>query len=258
MEDIYQRVAKASGFMKITMGVVNNATWAVCLDAFDHAKQCQGYQHAAKHATKEAIQAWKSYEGRLLSPTGVSLFHLSDFGDEIRERYGRISDRDYYELWTYIGFAAYGETKPLIMSLWNKHRLNMVHRNIQYAAHLAWMKTAISCLEICGEVYRMNLDVVQDEFGVKKSLSERIYGGLETSDILKRMRKALGLLEPATDYELTSLERKNTELGERQLYEAWTDDRLLSKVTLASVKDNAECFASAKIHRRIMMNLAKE
>lgn len=69
-------------------------------------------------------------------------------------------------------------------------------------------------------------------------------------------RKALMMLSPESQYELSSLERRNIELGLTQLCEAWLDPSLLYNSTMQSVEDYKEIFRTAGEHKKTLREIA--
>lgn len=113
-KDLAQRMAKASGIVKLICGVGNNAAWLVVLDGYDHARKCKAYKHEVKRAFKMAIEEWHHYEARLVYAKENRMFHLDDLGEKARKTFGDISDREYYDFWSSVGGPAYEKTRPLI------------------------------------------------------------------------------------------------------------------------------------------------
>ncbi len=257
MDTLEERLAKAAGYVKLTTGVANNAAWVVALTAYDHAKLCRRYAREVKKAFSEAVKEWHNYERRLLSPVGPRMFHLEDFDAKTRERYGNITDREYYEAWASIGFFAYKKTQPWITSLWNKHRLSLLQHHVEDAEHVAWVLTALSALYLAQQIYQHTMKHVVSDFLITRMTAERVFLQFSLAAVLKRWQRALLLLAPEYNYTLESTERKNIENGLRQLCEAWTDMELLCEVTIMSVEDNEEVFKDAKTHRKVLRQLKK-
>ena len=116
----------SAAVVKLVCGVGNNAAWVVMMEGYDHAKRCKGIRRGVKggHLVgwyfKRAINDFNDYERHLLRAQENRMFHLADMSEDVRRKYGDISDDEYYEFWKGVGAVAYGKTKPMVTSLWNE------------------------------------------------------------------------------------------------------------------------------------------
>ena len=268
-EEYIRCMAAASGFVKLVCGVANNAAWLVVLDGLDHAKQCKRYRHDVKRAFKQAIEYFHEYERTLLYARENRMFHVPDMGEKARKTYGDITDREYYDFWASLGASAYTKTRPLITSLWNKHRLSLQAHGVQDAKHVAWVLTAAAALELAVQLYEKAIDQSIEFYGLPRKILVDVFGQFSLAKMTEAWRRALNMLSPDSKFDLGSTERKNIEHGLTQLCEAWLDPSLQWKSTLQSVEDYEEVFRTKgyqkktideikSIHDKIMDNLEND
>lgn len=251
-----QKMAKAAGVVKLICGVANNAAWMVVLDGYDKARRCQRYRHEVKRAFKMAIEAWHDYERNLIYARENRMFHLADMSEQSRKTYGDITDREYYDFWASVGGPAYQKTHPLITSLWNKHRLSLLNHGVDDAANVAWVLTAQATLELAEQLYEKAIIECKRGYQLPERLLRNVFSQFSLKHVSEAWRKALMLLAPDSQYELSSLERRNIELGLTQLCEAWLDPSLLYNSTMQSVEDYKEIFRTKGEHKKAMREIA--
>ena len=258
MEALAAKMARASGVVKLFCGVANNAAWLVVLDGYDHARQCRNYRHAVKHAFKDAIQSYHDYENRLIYATENRMFHVADLGERVRKMYGEdITDRQYYDFWSSVGGPAYEKTRPLITSLWNKHRLSLLNHGVKDAEHVAWVLTALAALGLACQLYEKAISECKRGYQLPERLMRFVFNQFSLKPVEERWRRALIMLAPDAGFKLDSVERKNIAHGLTQLCEAWIDPSLLYNSTMKSVEDYDEIFRTRGYQQKAMREIAE-
>ena len=185
------------------------------------------------------------------------MFHVDDLGEKARKTFGKITDRQYYDFWASVGGPAYSETRPLITSLWNKHRLSLLNHGVKDADHVAWVLTAQAALELARQLYEKALDECMKGFGLPRDILRKVFGQFSPAPIENRWRRALLLLAPDSNFPLESTERKNIEHGLTQLCEAWMNPTILYNSTMTSVEDYEELFATKGYQKKAMREIAE-
>lgn len=256
-EKLVQKLVKAAALVKLICGAGNNAAWAVTLDGYDHARRCKNYGYKVKQAFRQAIKEWHDYEHRLIYANENRMFHLADMTPEVRKMYGNISDREYYEFWASVGSSAYIKTRPLLNSLWNKHRLSLEHHGVKDAEHVAWVITAAASLDIAVQLYRRAIDQCVIEMQLPRNIVNRIFGQFDISRVADAWRRAILMLAPDSEYPLESLEKKNIEHGLTQLCDAWLSPDILYQSTMQSVEDYDEIFATHGYQKKAIGEIKK-
>lgn len=249
-------MAKAAGMIKLICGVANNVSWLIVLDAYDHAKRCRRYRHEVKKAFKLAIEEWHKYERQLIYATTNRMFHVADLAPESRKPYGDISDRQYYDFWASIGGPAYTKTKPLITSLWNKHRLSLEQHGVPDAEHIAWMLTASTAMQIATYLLDTTIKRVAADHHLPIKIANDMFRQFSVEPMLKAWGRALLLLEPM-EYKLDPLEERNIQMGIDQLAEAWTEPSLLYDSVLVSCEDYDEVFRTKGFQKKAIREIAE-
>jgi hypothetical protein len=266
-------MAKAAGVVKLIWGVGNNAAWQVVLHALTeincnkidptdpegnrHLPPHPRYRHEVKQAFKRAIDAFHDYERQLICATQNRMFHMADNTERIRKMYGDITDRQYYEFWASIGAPAFSKTKPLITSLWNKHRLSLLNHGVSEADKVAWVLTAMAALELAGQLYEKAIRECVNVYKLPESVMRGVFGQFSMNKITELLRRALMMLAPEAEFELEPTEKRNIEMGLTQLCEAWIDPALLYDSTMESVEDYDEVFRTRGYQKKALREIAE-
>jgi hypothetical protein len=257
-EETARRMAQSAAVVKLICGVANNAAWMVVLDAHDHAKKCRGYRHGVKHLFKQSIEGLKDYERRLLYAEENRMFHLADMSEKVRKKYGDISDREYYDFWASMGGAAYGRTRPLLTSLWNKYRLSLLREGVPEAEHVAWVMVGMAALELAVAMYGRAIDECVNGYQLPRRMVEHVFGQFSLAHVSALWRKALLALCPGTEsIKPTPLDERNIEMGLEQLTEAWINPSLLYSSTMDTVEEFGEIFRTKGEQRKSMREIAE-
>lgn len=255
--ELTRKMAKAAGEVKLICGVANNAAWLVVLDGYDQARRCQRYRQEVKRAFKAAIEAYHDYERRLVYATKNRMFHVADLSEKTRKIYGDITDRQYYDFWASVGGPAYQKTRPLITSLWNKHRLSLMNHHVKDADKVAWVITAQAALELAEQLYEKAIRECVDGYGLPERIVRDVFGQFSLKPVSERWRRALLMLAPDTKFELEPTEKRNIEMGLTQLCEAWLDPTLLYNSTMESVEDYDEVFRTKGFQKKALSEIAQ-
>lgn len=257
-EELVRLVGNASSVVKLVTGIGNNAAWLVALDGLDHARKCKRFKGKVRHLFNRVTQMFHDYEMRLLYADTNRMFRLQDMSPEVRKKYGNITDRQYYEMWTATGVEAYTRTRPLQTSLWNKYRLSLLKHNVKDAEHVAWVMTAMAALKLAERLYNEAIRDCERDMHLQHSLLVRIFGQFSFTPICKAWRNALMALAPDTDgYELDEIESRNIDNGLQQLTEEWLDTDLMFDSTMAAVEEYGEVFRTKGEQKKAMREIAK-
>ena len=264
-EQLQTALGNSAQEVKLICGVGNNAAWNVMMDAYDHAKQCRRFNQSVKGGRvsnyfKRAIQDFKDYERNLLRCSVNRMFHLADMSEEIRRKYGDITDDEFYEFWKGIGAIAHQKTKPLITSLWNKYRLSLINHHVDddTAEHIAWVMTAQACIDLAGIMYDYAMKECETGHKVPRKILDHVFGQFSLKRVSRSWWRAMMALEPRLEtITLSDTDEKNIEHGLRQLNEAWTDPSLLYDATSGAVEDYEEIFATSGQAKKALREIAE-
>jgi hypothetical protein len=262
-QELQRAIGNAAAVTKLVTGVGNNAAWLVMLDGYDAARRCRGFKRSMKggHMVgwyfKHAVNLFHDYERNLLRASTNRMFHLADMNENVRRKYGDITDDEYYEFWKGVGAVAYAKTKPMITSLWNKYRLSLVSHNIKDAEHIAWVMTAQAALDLAGAMYESAMKECETGYGLPRRLLNQVFGQFSLRQVSNAWMKALILLTPETEpLKLDTVEEKNIDLGLQQLMEAWMEPELLYSSTSGAVEDYEEILATKGFKKKVLREIA--
>jgi hypothetical protein len=263
-EEIVKAVSNAAAIFKLVCGVGNNAAWLAMMDGYDQAKRCKAFRRSLKggHMVgwyfKKAVNDFKDYERQLLTTEKNRMFHVADMTEDVRRKYGDISDAQYYEFWKGVGGVAYAKTKPHITSLWNKYRVSLIKHNVKDAEHVAWVMTAQAAIDLSLAMYESAMKECEKGMNLHRKLLDGIFGQFSLKTVSKDWMRALMLLAPETDdYQLDSTEERNIDLGLQQLMEAWLDPELLYSSASGAVDDYEEIFATKGFVKKVQREIAE-
>ena len=263
-EEIVKAVSNAAAIFKLVCGVGNNAAWLAMMDGYDHAKRCKAFRRSCKggHMVgwyfKKAVNDFKDYERQLLTTGKNRMFHVADMTEDVRRKYGDISDAEYYEFWKGVGGVAYAKTQPHITSLWNKYRVSLVKHDVKDAEHVAWVMTAQAAIDLSLAMYESAIKECETGMNLHRKLLDGIFGQFSLKTVSKDWMRALMLLAPETDnYQLDSTEERNIDLGLQQLMEAWLDPELLYSSASGAVDDYEEIFATKGFVKKVQREIAE-
>ena len=255
LEEVVQLLPSVSGTVKLVCGVANNAAWMVMLDGYDHARRCRRYGFAVKKAFKQAMAEWDSYEHGLLFATHNRMFRVADMVDGSASTYTKMTDREYYDFWVSTGCSAYEKTRPLITSLWNKHRLALINHGIGEAEHVAWVLTAHATLELAVVQHEKVITDCINDLRIPHAVMREVFGQFSLQRVLEAWRRAMLMLAPELKVQLTSSEMRNIDLGLIQLADAWMADETLYGSTISSIEDYGELFRSRGMQKKAIREL---
>lgn len=263
-EEIVRAVGNAASIFKLVCGVGNNAAWVVMMEGYDHARRCKAFRrilpggHTVGWYFRRAVNDFNQYERHLLTTQTNRMFHVADMSDDVRRKYGNISDAEYYEFWKGVGGVAYAKTKQLITSLVNKYRVSLVQHDVRDAEHVAWVMTAQAALDLAGAMYESAMKECEKGMELHRKVLDEVFSQFSLKTISKDWMRALILLAPETDLvKLSDVEERNIELGLQQLMEAWLDPELLYSSASGAVDDFKEIFATKGFVKKVQREIAE-
>ena len=263
-EEIERALSNSAGIFKLVCGVGNNAAWVVMMEGYDHARRCKAFRRSVKggHMVgwyfKKAVRDFNDYERNLLITQTNRMFHVADMTDNIRRKYGDISDAEYYEFWKGVGGVAYAKTKPLITSLVNKYRVSLVQHGVKDAEHVAWVMTAQAALDLAEAMYESAMKECEKGLELHRKVLDIVFSQFSLKPVSKDWMRALMMLAPETDpIKLSNVEERNIDLGLQQLMEAWLSPELLYSSASGAVDDYEEIFASKGFVKKVQREIAE-
>lgn len=260
VKELETKVATASGFIKTMTGIANNAAWQCCLDALDRLRLHPSYasRQNVRYAFITAMEEFRRYERNLLYAEKNRLFHVADLHESTRKKYGNISDKEYYEYWCATGATAYTQKKEWIANLVNKYLISFTQHGIPHAEIIAWGITAEAMLTLAVCLYRNNLQVSADQYGIPLTLLQDIFQGLNMERVRKRWSEAMQAIEPATKgYELSDGEQRNIQMGLDQLQEHYTSIATMTDAMQETTEAYDDIFRTKGEQKKMLRMIAE-
>lgn len=261
------RIADASSFVKLVDGATNNAAWAACLDAYEYLKPLKKRFNrnvkgggTAGDGYKRAFKALKDYQRNLLYTQNNRFFHVADMSKETRSFYSEsMTDGDYYEFWTAIGFKAYQDSNSFFTCLVNKLRLAYERGGIADAEAAAWSMGAYMTLSIAAECHGYVVKATVREFGGSLKEWQHLFKCFDLSHVEKLWGEAHKDMFPELDkLEFTEHEYQNIGVSFNQWAEKLTKGNTLAKSRIATVADFADdIFRTKGCAKKAMRDLAE-
>ncbi len=263
-EEIQKAVGNAAAIFKLVCGVGNNAAWVVMMEGYGHARRCKAFRRSLPGGYtigwyfKKAVNDFYKYERHLLTTPTNRMFHVADMSEDVRRKYGNISNEEYYEFWKGVGVVAYHKTKPLITSLVNKYRVSLIQHDVKDAEHVAWVMTAQAAIDLAGSMYESAMKECEVGLELHRRTLDEVFSQFSLKTISKDWMRALMLLAPETDpIKLSDVEERNIDLGLQQMMEAWLDPELLYSSASGAVDDFNEIFATKGFVKKVKREIAE-
>lgn len=167
-----ETVSQASSLVKLIDGVVNNAAWAACLDAYECIEPLKRFNQQVKggdtagYGYQRCFKALKEYQRNLIYASENRFFHVADMTEETRSFYAKdMTDEQYYDFWASFGFKAYQDNRPFLTCLVNKLYLVYKKGNVKHAEAAAWSMGAFMSLNVATECHADAIKAVARQWG---------------------------------------------------------------------------------------------
>lgn len=235
-----------SGILKLYMGACNNATFLVLGNAIDAMKKHPIWKqkfHKAKGKYLQAMKEWKRYEYQLLHAKQNRMFHLADYTEEVRKKYGDITDQEYYDYWCTIGSFAYEHSLDMLNSLKYKYKKALDTKGIEGSEYLAEAMLCMICLNCCLTMLNIHLEKASEDLNIMRPILDVFFGDLSLARVSDTWYQALKLTIPELiDTEFDPDNERNIQIGIRQLAERWADEKMLYHAVNDATEDYQEVF----------------
>ena len=276
-EELENRIAKVSGFVKMMTGVANNAALAIMVQCLNKVADVRPkdeykekprqahprYKHEVKRLFNQVLDERDKYRRALLYPARneTRFFQMTDMPEEQRKMYGIISDKDFFEFWESTGALVEQKSQPLVGSLQNKFKLSLQRHDVRCADQVAWAMVGASVLELAVEVWDRAMRSATNSFEgkLKENIVRRLYAPFSLKAVSTAWIKALKALSPESDeYKLDDDESRNISLGIEQLMELWVSPDLPFDAVIKAVEDfKDEVFSTTGYAKKAMRQLAE-
>ena len=264
---LFEEIVAAAGFIKLETGVVNNAAWAACLDAYELLKPLKNRFNrnvkgggTAGDGYKRCFKALKDYQRNLLYTQNNRFFHVADMTDDARSFYSEnMTDEEYYDFWASFGFKAYDANKAFLTCLVNKLKLVYEHGGIKDAEAAAWSMGAYMTLSIATESYSFTVKETARRLERPISGWQSLFRGFDLSHVEKLWGAAHKDMFPElAKLEFTELEYQNIRISVNQWGDRLLRGKTLEESRMATVADFADdIFRTKGCAREVMRGLAE-
>lgn len=242
-----ETVSQASYLVKLIDGVVNNAAWAACLDAYECIEPLKRFNQQVKggdtagHGYKRALRALKQYQRNLIYASDIRFFHVADMTGDTRNFYAKdMTDEQYYDFWASFGFKAYQDNRPFLTCLVNKLYLAYKKGNVKHADAAAWSMGAYMSLSVATECHADAVKVVANQWGGRLAEWQRLFKAFDLSPVEKLWGDAHRDFFP----ELATLEFDDDEFQNIKLsFNQWAERLVRGKTLVQSCIDTVRDFA---------------
>lgn len=187
-----QAVTQASSFVKLIDGVVNNAAWAACLDAYEYLKPLKRFNQqvrggdTAGYGYKRCFKALKDYQRNLIYASENRFFHVADMTEETRNYYAKgMTDEEYYDFWASFGFKAYQDNKQFLTCLVHKLHLVYEQAEVKQAEAAAWSMGAYMSLSVATECHSDTVKAVAKQWGGSFNEWARLFKAFDLATVEK-------------------------------------------------------------------------
>lgn len=243
-----ETVSQASYLVKLIDGVVNNAAWAACLDAYECIEPLKRFNQQVKggdtagHGYKRALRALKQYQRNLIYASDIRFFHVADMTGDTRNFYAKdMTDEQYYDFWASFGFKAYQDNRPFLTCLVNKLYLAYKKGNVRHADAAAWSMGAYMSLSVATECHADAVKVVANQWGGRLAEWQRLFKAFDLSPVEKLWGDAHRDFFPElATFEFDDDEFQNIKLSFNQWAERLVRGKTLVQSRIDSVRDFAD------------------
>lgn len=243
-----ETVSQASSLVKLIDGVVNNAAWAACLDAYECIEPLKRFNQQVKggdtagYGYQRCFKALKEYQRNLIYASENRFFHVADMTEETRSFYAKdMTDEQYYDFWASFGFKAYQDNRPFLTCLVNKLYLVYKKGNVKHAEAAAWSMGAFMSLNVATECHADAIKAVARQWGDRLSEWQRLFRAFDLTAVEKLWGSAHKDFFPElATLELDDDEFQNIKLSFNQWAERLVRGKTLINSRVATVNDFAD------------------
>lgn len=235
-------LGKTAGLVKLICGICNNAAYMLTLEAWDHIRKLDLRRRMKggnnlKWEFKEVLRGFHNYELRLLYTNSDRFFHVADMPAETRKKYGDLTDRAYFELWTGLGGEAYQNNRDMVTCLVNKYRLLFEEKGIADPLAKAWGMAALDALMLARHGFECAMKTAkQNVTAVRGSVVERIFSAFDLSGVARLWFCAMRDLDgDAMVAAIEGKKERNIVLSLQQLEEVWLSDQAIGDAMRSTV-----------------------
>ena len=236
------QLGKTVGLVKLICGICNNAAYMLTLEAWDKIRPIDLRRRVKggnnlKWEFKQALKGFKDYERRLLFTSTDRFFHVADMPAETRKKYGNLTDRAYFEMWTGLGAEAYQNNRDMVTCLVNKYRILFEHHGVGDPLAKALGMTALDALMLARHGFECAMTTAkQNVTAVKPQVVERVFSAFDIGGVGRLWFRAMKDLDgDALEVAIDGKKDRNILLSLQQLEEVWLSDHAIGDAMRSTV-----------------------
>lgn len=255
-ENVCGKIDRASGLVKLAMGLSINASRYMMLNALDSVKKHPKYKHEIKRAFALADKAYKDFErvlrhGNLQTP----VFFSTKFYKPQYFKDGMTSD-EYFEIWQALGGAAYDDSKNEFGVLKHKYELALEH-NGSACPGIGGEILLVSCLlritqnifdvmmkEICKGIPELGKDVIEGY----------VFRPFNIKQVAEAWHKAVIMLY-GDFFKCSDFDERNIKMGIQQIEEKWCSEKWIEKMQEKTLRDYEDYIGGKKKTAKLIKDI---
>ena len=234
----------------------------ICCDAIDKVKQAGEY----RHDLKRQLRAWEQELSRhrtlmLYPPEGSHRFFATDcLAIDTRDMFREdLTDKDYFELWEYVGVVAFNDVHKIIYALQWKYEKALMERGLKKAKVVAWLFTASTVIKSYDIEFREVIASFKRSFGYAESSLRKYFYAFDVSRLSEMWHRTIECFgDEAVRMSVESLTDRNVEIGLQDMMQHLAKDGVDLRFTRKAVEDNPELFRSKKVWRDALAKLDEQ
>lgn len=230
----------AMPFVKNVLGVMNTASWLVCLEAYELIKPLKERLDrnvkgggTIRDEFEEVFKALKQYERNIIHSSD-GFFSTLAMDDEIRKRYATegLTNEKLYDFWFSYGSISYDKNKNFLSCLANKLKLIYKANHIENAEAAAWSMCACAILGLTTDAYDGVMNALPCKWGGSRREWQRRLAAFSISHVEKLWIDAHRDMFPGfdqlnrSDFESANVQMSidqwvSRQIGDKNFRECW-------------------------------------
>ncbi len=248
--------------MMLSCGVASNVAWLVVLDCNDQIRKLDLRRSINGGGTlggqfKRVIRLHEDMDHRLLSDDKYNYFDAMALSEDMQKRHGKLTDKEFFELWQASGNRAYNETRPYVLAYQHKLALIFEKNGMSHPEEKAWGLVGETALAIASTNYQRQLEAAINHIpyipndDIRKALA-----CFNPEPLRKLWVSAIDALDPAIRaLRYTELEKENIAISIRQLAQEWTSEKSSFNALRDTTANYGEFFRTPGEQKKFMREI---
>ena len=234
----------------------------ICCDAIDKVKEAGEYRHDLKRQLRAWEQELSRHRTMMMYPPEGShrFFAVDSLAIDTRGMFREdLTDKDYFELWEYVGVAAFNDVHKIIYALQWKYEKALTERGFKKAKVVAWLYTASTVIKMYDIEFREVIDSFKRSFGNAESSLRRYFCAFDVSKLAEMWHRTIECFgDDAVRLTVECLKDRNVEIGLQDMMQHLSKEGVDLRFTRKAVEENPELFRSKKAWRDALEKLDEQ